>query len=76
MESFTLAVDVASLCFDEYGHRAVGGTLDYKPELMPIFCHICIRKEWLVREFVCACMNKLYLENEEKKGAQIGRAHV
>jgi hypothetical protein len=59
MDTFTPAVDVTSLCFDEYGLRAVGRTLDYKPELMPIFRHICICKEWLIREFVYVRMNEL-----------------
>ena len=67
MDSFTLAGDVTSLCLDEYGLETVGRTLDYEPKLMPVFRHVCIRKEWLVREFVCVCMHELDRQERKKE---------
>ena len=42
-----------ALSFDKDGLRTVGWPLHDKTELMPVFRHVRIRKQWLITIFIC-----------------------
>ena len=59
-----------ALSFDKYGLRTMGWPLHDKTELMPIFRHVCIRKQWLIGIFVCYEREKSVSKIHENEGKQ------
>jgi hypothetical protein len=69
-DSFLVTGNYPALSFDKYGLRTRGRPLYDKTKLMPIFGHVCIRKQWLIGIFVCyerekSLVSKIH-ENERR----------